>query len=581
MAGVVRERPAAVVRDDPAALRRCIRDLLALSALPGLWKSLDARQIAESVAEALISMLDAEFVHITLPLPDEPVLEVTRTRNPGVVDCSGRIRRALSERLPGQSLDDTAEIPNPVGEGTVRVASTPIGLGGNAVLVAGSGRPDFPTEAQHLILRVGANQTAIAVDRWRAEADQRRFVALVERSSEFIGFSSLDGARQYLNPAGRKLLGLDSMEEARATRILDYVVPEERARVREELWPTAIREGRWVGEINLRHFKTGAAIPFLVDWFRIDDPRTGQPMNIAAVNRDLTAQKEAEAELRHLNETLEHRVTERTAELAEANEWLLAERMERERTDARLHEVRLELFHAARLSAAGQMAAALAHELNQPLTAAANFINAARRGLADADRHGPDTVRDDMNEAAGQILRAGQIIRRLRDFAGGGETEKRIESVVTMVEEASALALVGSGALGVEARFRFDPNATWAFADRIQIQQVLINLMRNALEAMAGSGRRELTVSTALLDEETIEIAVADSGPGLVEDAVDHLFDPFVSTKAQGMGLGLSICRTIVESHGGRIRATENSGGGLALRFTLPAAPGDENDNVC
>jgi C4-dicarboxylate-specific signal transduction histidine kinase len=370
------------------------------------------------------------------------------------------------------------------------------------------------------------------------------------------------------------------MEEARGAHVLDFVMPEEQARVRDELWPIVMREGRWIGEIAFRHFKSGAAFPFLVDWFRIDDLRTGRPMNIAVVSADLTTQKRAEAELRHLNATLEHRVAERTSELAEANEWLLTERMERERTDVRLHELQLELFHAARLSAAGQMAAALAHELNQPLTAAANFINAARRGLANTERHGPDMVREDMKDAARQVLRAGQIIRRLRDFASGGETEKRVESVVTMVEEASALALVGNGALGIEARFRFDPNATWAFADRIQIQQVLVNLMRNALEAMAGIGRRELTISTALLDEETIEIAVADSGPGLARDVVDHLFDPFVSTKARGMGLGLSICRTIVESHGGRIGAAENSGGGLALRFTLPAAPADENNDA-
>ena len=316
------------MRDDPAELRRCIRDLLALSALPGLWKSLDARQIAESVAEALVSMLDAEFVHITLPLhPDEPVLELTRTSNPGVVESSAQIRRALFERPPGQSLDDTAEIPNPLGEGTVRVASTPIGLGGNAVLIAGSGRSDFPTEAQHLILCVGANQTAIAVDRWRAEADQRRFVTLVERSSDFIGVASLEGVPQYLNPAGLKLVGLDDMDEARRTHVLDYVMPEEQARVRDELWPVVMREGRWIGELAFRHFKSGGAIPALVDWFRIDDLRTGRPINIAAVSVDLTAQKRAEAELRHLNETLEQRVAERTTELAEANEWLLTERM--------------------------------------------------------------------------------------------------------------------------------------------------------------------------------------------------------------------------------------------------------------
>jgi two-component system sensor kinase FixL len=176
-----------------------------------------------------------------------------------------------------------------------------------------------------------------------------------------------------------------------------------------------------------------------------------------------------------------------------------------------------------------------------------------------------------IDEAAEEVLRAGQIIRRLRDFVSRGETERRVESVVTMVEEASGLALTGAGAIGVRAGFRFDPDADRAFVDRIQIQQVLVNLMRNALEAMATSKRRELEVTTTLLDGETVEIAVADSGPGLAKEVANRLFEPFVSTKANGMGLGLSICRSIVEAHGGRLKGEPNLGGGTVFRFTLAA----------
>ena len=319
----------------------------------------------------------------------------------------------------------------------------------------------------------------------------------------------------------------------------DFVVPQECARMRDEIWPALMQQGRWAGDITLRHFKTGAAIACQVDWFRIDDPRTGLPMNIAILGTDLSAQKRSEAELRHLNETLEQRVAERTAELAKANESLLMEKIELERADARLQELQLELFHAARLSLAGQMAAALAHELNQPLAAASNFVNAARRGLGKGELK-IDMVWEDMDKAARQVLRAGQIIRRLRDFASRGETDKRIESVVTMVEEASALALTGAGALGVDLRFRFDPSASLVIADRVQIQQVLVNLIRNGLESMANSPRRELTVSTARLDRGMIEIAVADRGPGFAKEVIDRLFEPFLSTKRNGMGLGLS-----------------------------------------
>src|SRR5437763_1577267 len=182
---------------------------------------------------------------------------------------------------------------------------------------------------------------------------------------------------------------------------------------------------------------------------------------------------------------------------------------EREGPDRRLRELQSEVFHAARLSAVGQMAATLAHELNQVMTAAANFVNASRRLLASGDRHKIDTVPKVMDEAAVEILRAGRIIGRLRAFVSRGETERRVENVVTMIEESTALALIGTET-SVRTSFHFDPKAERVFADRVQIQQVLVNLMRNAVEAMARCRRRELEVKTELLDDQTVEIAIVD-----------------------------------------------------------------------
>jgi two-component system sensor kinase FixL len=180
-------------------------------------------------------------------------------------------------------------------------------------------------------------------------------------------------------------------------------------------------------------------------------------------------------------------------------------------------------------------------------------------------------LRDAMDKAAEQALRAGQIIRRLRDFVARGESERRVESVKKLVEEASALALVGAKDHGVRVRFQFDPAVDLVLADKVQIQQVLLNLLRNAVEAMESSQRRELVISTATGKDGMIAISVADTGSGIAPEVMSHLFQPFVTNKRHGMGVGLSISRTIVEAHGGQIDVEPNLDGGTVFRFTLRA----------
>lgn len=244
---------------------------------------------------------------------------------------------------------------------------------------------------------------------------------------------------------------------------------------------------------------------------------------------------------------------------------------ERQQTETRLQELQSELVHISRLTAMGEMASALAHELNQPLSAIANYLRGSQRLIA--DRADPESLRvkGALEKAAEQALRAGQIIRRLRDFVARGETETHIESMTKLVEEASALALVGAKQHGVRVRFQLDPAADRVLADKVQIQQVLHNLIRNAVEAMgeAEAGRRELLVTTAPRENGTVEVAVADTGPGIAPDISAQLFQPFVTTKREGMGVGLSISRTIVEAHGGQLWAEANPGGGAVFRFTL------------
>ncbi|HWA60616.1 MAG TPA: PAS domain S-box protein [Caulobacteraceae bacterium] len=248
---------------------------------------------------------------------------------------------------------------------------------------------------------------------------------------------------------------------------------------------------------------------------------------------------------------------------------------ERQQTETRLQELQSELVHVSRLTAMGEMASALAHELNQPLSAIANYLRGSRRLL---EREGPvekARLTEALDKAAQQALRAGDVIRRLRDFVGRGESERNVESLTRLIEEASALALVGAKQQGVRVQLKLDPRCDLVFADRVQIQQVIINLVRNALDAMQGGERRELDIRSVPRDEGFAAILVSDTGPGISEEVRERLFTPFTTTKAEGMGVGLSICRTIVESHGGSIWAESRPEGGATFGFTLPLATED------
>jgi two-component system sensor kinase FixL len=248
---------------------------------------------------------------------------------------------------------------------------------------------------------------------------------------------------------------------------------------------------------------------------------------------------------------------------------------ERQAAERRLQDVQGELVHVSRLTALGEMASAMAHELNQPLTAAASFMKGClvllkRKPLDEA------RLEDMISQGAEQALRAGQIIRRLRDFVSKGEAERGIESLPQLLEEAGALAMVGARERNVRLRYDIDPGVNLVLADKVQVQQVALNLIRNGIEAMEETARKEILVGARPAGDDMVEVRVSDTGAGIAPEAAEQLFQPFMTTKAHGMGIGLSISRTIIEAHGGRIWVEPNPEGGTIFRFTLPRVRDEE-----
>lgn len=235
--------------------------------------------------------------------------------------------------------------------------------------------------------------------------------------------------------------------------------------------------------------------------------------------------------------------------------------------DRKLKRLQSELIHLSRVSAMEAMASSIAHEINQPLAAIAGFVWGAERLLESDKPTREEELKGALRSASEAVMRAGNVIRRTRDMLQGRDTNTQSVDASYMVTESKALGLDSDKHLGIDVKTDLAPDL-YVEADRVQIQQVLLNLIRNAVEAMEDADNKELEIATRREDD-TAVFSVADRGPGLSEEARNSLFQPFASTKEQGLGVGLSISRTIVEAHGGRLWVEDRPSGGTRFSFSL------------
>jgi PAS domain S-box-containing protein len=377
-------------------------------------------------------------------------------------------------------------------------------------------------------------------ERKRAEHERQLLASLVEQATDLMAIADLSGGTPiYLNKAGLKMVGFDSWEEARTRRGIHYMFPEDRQFVNEVLWPTVLENGFWSGEMRFRHFKTGAPIPVLYSAFRIDDPETGKPVSVGNVCSDITDRKQAEEKLRA--------------------------------SEQRLLDAQLELARVMRVTTLGELTASIAHEVNQPLAAVVANAEACLRWLdrpipvLDAARRSVEWVIDDSN-------RANEIIRRVRALAKKSDIEMVPLDVNDVVREVILLVQRELFSHQVTLRMELAPTLPAVLGDRVQLQQVIMNLVMNGIEAMQSimDRPRQLVIRSRPDEKQLVLASVTDCGVGISAENADRLFNAFFTTKSSGMGMGLSICRSIVEAHGGRLWAAPNIPHGATFQFTLP-----------
>jgi PAS domain S-box-containing protein len=406
-------------------------------------------------------------------------------------------------------------------------------LGGPiGVLSAYFPSPRSSPEGESRLVELYARHATEAISHRRSLENQLKLASVVENSMDFVGLASLDGHAEIVNRAGREMVGLDNLTAVRDTRISDYIAEEDRKNLLPRMMSTLMREGKWQGEIRFRHFKTGDLIPMMQHTFVVRDQVSGQAVALGTIARDMRQQKKA----------------------VEA-----------------LQEAQSELAHIARVNTLGHLATAIAHEISQPLSA---VVNTGQAGLNWLRHYPPDLeeAREAFEEVLRQGHRAGEVLDRIRTLVKKGPPQFAPVNLRQLIGEVILLTRPDLDRHGIRVEIELEPDIPAIQGDPVQLQQVLLNLILNAVDAMSPRppGDRDLLLTLTRQANDTVVIGVRDSGTGFDPGSADRVFAPFYTTKADGLGMGLPISRSIVEAHGGSLWAAPNPSDGTVLFFSLP-----------
>lgn len=547
---------------DALRLRTALRDLVALSAVPAAWVGREAPAIAAALADVLVNSLYLDFAFVRLCDPNGGVA-VEITRGSGWDEFSGWLAQyfAVNHRLSHREIVRGTEAGSSDGRGIV----IPIGIDAEGGLVAAAcDRFDFPSEIDQLLLSVAANQAATAFRTARLLEAHRRAAEAVRESE------------QQLRQARDELETKVAERTAELRRSEAYLTEAQRLS-HSGSWacvPALGKHTYWSEEIfRITGFPPGGGPPRFAEFEqRIHpDDRARTRENFRAAIRNKTDIDHSYRIVCPGGETREihvigHPVLGPSGEVVEYVGTLM-DVTERRRAE----EERQALAHANRITTMGQLTASIAHEVNQPIAAVVTNAQAALRWL-NMRPPDPEEVRQALDRIVRAGRRAGDVISRMRALVMKAPPRRDRLDINETIREVIALMRSELRRTGIALQTRLADGLPLVQGDRVQLQQVMLNLILNAVEAMSGShaGARELLISTEEDEANCVRVAVRDSGPGLEPDSLDRLFDAFYTTKPEGMGMGLSICRSIIEAHGGRVWATPNPPRGAVLQFTLP-----------
>ncbi len=558
-----RERLDANVNDAADEIRRlrsCINDLISVLALPAIWSGSESSQVVGTLLDVLLAMLRLDFASVRLRDSSEgPPLEVVRWghRQPSPVQ-SQQVSQALDRWLAGDQAASRFLAPDPAGEADISIASFSLGLQHEVgALAVGSRRADFPTEVEQLLLRVAANQAAIGLQEALRAGEQKRVAeALEQRVAERTGQltavnEDLRRSQAHLAEAERlshtgsfgwqistgeiqwseetfRIFQYDRATTPTVERVLQRVHPEDAARVKQTIERASQNAQDFVHAYRLL-MPDGSVKHVHVVAHAMSDGSGG--IEYVGAVMDITAAKRAEEAMRRAQE---------------------------------------DLAHVSRVTTMGEMAASIAHEVDQPLSGVIINANACLRFLA-GESPNLDEVRDGLQAIARDGRRASEVTARVRNLARRTPNEKQPLDINAVVGEVVALAEGEARRIRARVRTELAEDLPRVLGDPVLLQQVVLNLLLNGLDAMSDvdDRPRELIIRTEAEAAGRVRVVVRDSGRGIDPEHADRMFDAFHSTKRGGLGMGLSISRTIVEQHGGRLWAAPNAGRGTTFYFTV------------